>query len=158
LGQGKTAGQIIHLKEYLPYNLVVAADRVANVVAGKYAAQFELTLQQWRVLSVLAADGPLSHQEIGTLSTLQPVAISRAATDLLDRGLIFRHEGGDRRQRRVELTAKGRSLYDRIVPVALGIEASLELDLSEAERDALHRMLLKVRDAAERLLGDSDLT
>ena len=143
---------MIPLKDYLPYNLVVAADRVASIVAQEYGSRFNLTLPQWRVLSVLAADGPLSHQEIATLSTLKPVAISRAAADLQERGLIFRNNGGDRRYRLVELTPEGQVLYSQIVPVALHIEALITSSLSEAERATLGSILIKIREAAEAAL------
>src|SRR5215472_15841739 len=65
----------------------------------------------FRVLEALLHKGPLPVNTIGPKVWLTPGSISVAVDRLVQRGLVSRQdESGDRRVRRVELTAKGRAL------------------------------------------------
>jgi DNA-binding MarR family transcriptional regulator len=69
---------------------------------------------------------------------MDKVTVNRAAKALADRQLIARqaHEA-DGRSHHLDLTETGRSLYDAIVPAALGSEAQLESNISADERAML---------------------
>src|SRR3954466_15501461 len=68
----------------------------------------------FRVLEVLLHKGPLPVNTIGPKVWLTPGSISVAVDRLVKKGLVARKDfAGDRRVRRVELTAKGRALITR---------------------------------------------
>jgi DNA-binding MarR family transcriptional regulator len=63
------------------------------------------------------------------------VAVSRAVARLLKRGLVERQaDRADRRRASLRLSARGRSVHARIVPLALDYEARLYGALSAEER------------------------
>src|SRR3954451_25005694 len=68
----------------------------------------------FRVLEVLLHKGPMPVNTIGPKVWLTPGSISVAVDRLVKKGLVARKDfAGDRRVRRVELTAKGRALITR---------------------------------------------
>src|SRR5258706_4477910 len=69
----------------------------------------------FRVLEVLLQKGPLPVNTIGPKVWLTPGSISVAVDRLEQKGLVKRTTTEDRRGRRVELTAQGRSLIPRTV-------------------------------------------
>jgi DNA-binding MarR family transcriptional regulator len=71
-----------------------------------------LTNGQWKVLSVLAAFGPMAPVEISKHVTLDKAAISRAVRQLRELGLTDnRDRVDDGRSVEVLVTAKGRRTY-----------------------------------------------
>jgi DNA-binding MarR family transcriptional regulator len=76
-------------------------------------------------------------------------AMSRAIDDLVKKGLVSRLEDPeDRRARRIELTAKGQALVDRLVTVRLKGVTAFSTTLNAAQRRKL--------DAAIEALMDRD--
>jgi DNA-binding MarR family transcriptional regulator len=116
---------------------------------------FGITIEKWRVLSALLhADG----QSVGELARATSLEISRLS-HLLNRmarqGLVGRTRGpGDARVVTVRLSARGRALAERILPMALQYEAQALKGFSAAERDALKAMLRRVRANVETIESD----
>ena len=105
----------------------------------------ELGDSDFRVLEALLHKGPLPVNRVGPKVWLTPGSISVAVDRLVKRGLVSRKDHpGDRRVRRVELTAKGRALITR----AFGEHAAAMEDvvrvLSTNERLTLLRLLKKL--------------
>ena len=48
----------LRLDGYLPYRLSVASNAVSGLIARAYEDRFGLTIPQWRLVCVLAEDGP----------------------------------------------------------------------------------------------------
>ncbi|WP_035693439.1 MarR family winged helix-turn-helix transcriptional regulator [Azospirillum halopraeferens] len=150
------------LKRYWPYRLHVLATTVSQTVARTYADRFEITIPEWRIVAVLGGlepgDTP-SATTIAMLTAMDRVQVSRAMARMLDTGLIIRDTGReDRRTARVSLTAKGRAIYDRIVPLARAFEAQLLTALDPAEQAELDRLVTRLEQRAEALAalpGDS---
>ncbi len=96
---------------------VLTASRamVAIAIASLADERVEITLPQYRLLVLLAMDGP---KKVATLSKLLDVyssTVTRLCDRLSARGLIERAtEPGDRREVVVSLTRRGRSLVDRV--------------------------------------------
>src|ERR1700686_4919339 len=112
------------LQDSLPYRLSVAANAVSRLVARAYEHQFGLKNPQWRLLAVLADEGPLTQQMLCGRTIMDKVTVMRAAQGLLRRRLVKRLPNAeDGRSHRLEMTAAGRRLYDRILPPALAGEA-----------------------------------
>src|ERR1700737_4635264 len=98
----------------------------------------------FRVLEVLLHKGPLPVNTIGPKVWLTPGSISVAVDRLEQKGLVKRKNTDDRRVRRVELTAKGRTLITTVFREhAAGMEAVAAV-LSNEERLVLLRLLKKL--------------
>src|SRR5438477_9460057 len=105
----------------------------------------ELGDSDFRVLEALLHKGPLPVNTIGPKVWLTPGSISVAVDRLVKRGLVSRNDqAGDRRVRRVELTAKGRALITRgFREHATAMEDAVNA-LSKRERLILLRLLKKL--------------
>jgi DNA-binding MarR family transcriptional regulator len=139
----------LRLQDYLPYRLSVAANAVSRLVARAYERQFGLKNPQWRLLAVLADEGPLTQQSLCGRTLMDKVTVMRAAHGLLRRRLLKRVPNGeDGRSHRLVLTAAGRRLYDRIVPLALAYEAQLLEGFEQREIERLDHLLRRVEQSA----------
>jgi len=132
----------IALQGFLPYRLAVLADHVSHTLAQIYADRFDLTRHEWRVLAALADRGPVVARDVAGYTTLDKMSVSRAVAGLEGKGYLSRHDDPqDRRNKILEMTAAGRALYFRIVPLARAREEYLLDSLSAEDRAALDRIL-----------------
>lgn len=135
----------LDLQQYFPYRLARLAEQVSLAVAEVYAERFALSRQEWRVLAILGARPQIATKEIGPLATLDKMQVSRAVQRLQARGIVSRsYAPDDRRERIVSLTADGRALYRKIVPLAMDREAKLLAVLTPEEIGMLDRAMRKL--------------
>jgi DNA-binding MarR family transcriptional regulator len=145
----KSRSAPLRLSSFLPFRLSVLSNAVSNRIAKLYKDRFGLSIPQWRALAVVAEKQILSATEISRFTHMDKVAVSRAATDLVNRGLL-QHSLVviDRRQTRYVMTPRGREIYDEIVPLALAEEARLIRTLSIREQSDLEQLMRKLAKAA----------
>jgi DNA-binding MarR family transcriptional regulator len=96
---------------------VLSASRVLVAVAARSLADVaeEVTLTQYRTLVVLASRGPQNLAGLADAVGVTPATATRMCDRLVRKDLIRRRtERDDRRQLRVALTARGRSLVDAV--------------------------------------------
>ena len=127
--------QALELEKFLPYRLSVLAQSVSDSLHDLYAGPFGLTVTQWRVMAALGRFAPLTASEVGVRIVMDKVAVSRAVAGLLKRRLVERvADRADRRRAPLKLSAKGRTMHGKIVPLARGYEERLYEALTPAER------------------------
>jgi DNA-binding MarR family transcriptional regulator len=146
----------LKLDGYLPYRLSVASNAVSRLIARAYEDRFGLTIPQWRLIAVLAEDGPLTQQAIGSRTVMDKVTVSRATQGLVKRSLVQRapHDV-DGRSHRLALSKAGARLYKEVAPVALEYEARLLQEFEPSAVAGLKELLLHLeRVAAELAAGD----
>jgi DNA-binding MarR family transcriptional regulator len=132
----------LHLENFLPYRLSVLSNTVSGAIAAAYFAHFGLTIPEWRVMAVLAANPGLSAAEVTARTAMDKVAVSRAVATLLAAGRLRRTTvKADRRRTHLELTPAGTRVYAQVVPMALDYERHLVEPLSKKDRAALDRLL-----------------
>ena len=150
---------ILILEEFIPYRLSVLSNIVSNTIASLYVERFGLTIPAWRIMAVLARFSGLSAAEASDRTEMDKVAVSRAVSSLLKSGYISRHfTSEDRRRSSLELTEKGREIYQKIVPLALNYEQRFIEALSPEAKANLHELLSELTEKAEilaRSLGKS---
>jgi DNA-binding MarR family transcriptional regulator len=75
----------------------------------------DLTPTQYSVLALVHVRGPLGLTELTELEGLNPTMLSRIVKNLDERGLIRRmQDPGDLRAARVEVTAEGAAVHERV--------------------------------------------
>jgi DNA-binding MarR family transcriptional regulator len=132
----------LHLEKFLPYRLSVLSNTVSSAIAAAYFAHFGLTIPEWRVMAVLAANPGLSAAEVTARTAMDKVAVSRAVATLIEAGRLRRTTvPADRRRTHLALTPAGAGVYSRVVPVALEYERRLVAALSKRDRATLDRIL-----------------
>src|SRR3984885_1000236 len=80
----------LRLDGYLPYRLSVASNAVSGLIARAYQDRFGLTIPQWRLICVLAEDGPSTQGQLVARTVMDKVTVSRAVQGLLKRILLAR--------------------------------------------------------------------
>lgn len=139
---------VLDLQRYFPYRLARLAEQVSLAVAEVYSERFALTRQEWRVLALLGARSEIATKEVGPLTTLDKMQVSRAMQGLEARGIVARKpDPDDRRELIVSLTSTGRALYRKIVPFALARETKLLSVLTAEEVEVLDRAMRKLSTA-----------
>ena len=135
----------LHLEHFLPYRLSVLTNRVSDAIARHYSERFNLSVPEWRVMAVLGGTSNLSAREVAGRTAMDKVQVSRAVASLIDARRVQRQsDPQDGRITRLSLTAKGRAIYEEIVPLALHLEAVLLSALSAEEKSQLDRLIEKL--------------
>jgi DNA-binding MarR family transcriptional regulator len=142
----------LRLQDYLPYRLSVAANAVSQLIARAYEDEFGLKIPQWRLVAVLADEGPLTPQELCERTLMDKVTVTRAAQELLKSRLVKRRpNASDGRSHRLALTSSGEKLYGEIAPVALEYEAKLLAGIDREQIANLEQQLRQLERAAAEL-------
>src|SRR3954470_13046353 len=132
----------LHLEKFLPYRLSVLSNTVSSAIAAAYFMNFGLSIPEWRVMAVLAANPGLSAAEVTARTAMDKVAVSRAVATLLAVGRLRRTMvPADRRRTHLQLTPAGERVYAQVVPMALEYERRLVASLSRRDRAMLDRVL-----------------
>jgi DNA-binding MarR family transcriptional regulator len=140
------------LDHFLPYRLSVASNAVSGRISNAYRKRFGLKISEWRLIAILAETPSLTPAMLGERTRMDKIAVSRAATALIERGLVAADDNpADGRSHFLSLTADGQALYAEIAPVALSTEAALFESLSTAERATLEALLRRIETTASSL-------
>lgn len=151
-------GPVLEMEQFLPYRLSVLASAVVRVLSRLYERECGLSVAEWRVLAILARFGPLSANRVGERAAMDKVRVSRAAARSLRSGLIRRTiDLHDRRRSVLSLTAKGRAIHDRVVPLARARETEILSVLTEAEMRSFNEMANRLLLQAIRLEHEGSL-
>lgn len=144
--------QALELENFLPYRLSILAQIVSESLHDLYAQPFGLSVTQWRVMAALGRFAPLTASDVGQRIVMDKVAVSRAVAGLMQRGLIERAaDRADRRRASLRLSARGRTMHARIVPLALTYEDRLYDVLSTEERRSFDALTERLFAHAKRL-------
>lgn len=147
-------GRHLDLDRFVPYRLSVLTNRVSNAIARTYSERFGLSIPEWRVMAVLGQASRLSAGEVARRTEMDKVQVSRAVATLVrNRRVQKQSDSADGRVTRLALTARGRAIYEEIVPHALELEEEFLAVLEGAERAALVSLLAKLSRNAARLNG-----
>lgn len=139
----------LNLNDFVPYRMSVASNSVSDVVATAYEAMFGLKIPEWRIIAILAEHARITPIEIGALTRMDKMTVSRAAGALTERGLVRRSPNpGDRRSHLLELTTEGAALYGQVAPAALEIERRLLAAFAPEEIAGFVAMLRRIEEVA----------
>jgi len=111
-----------------------------------------LTPTQASVLGITTIRGPLSLAELTELEGINPTMLSRVIGKLDEYGLIKRlRDPDDFRAARVEVTPKGRDVYDRIAAQRSAVISEAVTGLPGGQQAALLAALPALENLAENL-------
>lgn len=123
--------------------------RLVNLIAkpffARYAEATDLSINEWRVLMLLAAHPGLTASDLAERSGMLLMNVSRAVRRLARmRRVQRRRDPADARRALLRLTARGEAIFARIAPHARRSEESVRGRLSAAEAAELSRLLDKL--------------
>jgi DNA-binding MarR family transcriptional regulator len=132
---------VLDLRAYLPFLLNRAGSAVAEAF-GDALTEASLTVPSWRVLALLANDGPVRIGALADLVSIEVSTLSRLVASLQRRGLVRRIAArADARVVNVALTARGRALVDALLPQARALEERLVAGLAPGDVARLKELL-----------------
>ena len=141
----------LDLLKFVPFRLNRLAAELSSALAIEYQDQHALDTPAWRVLATLGfRNDACSAQFISQCTRTHKSTVSRAVTALLHEALIERVENeADRREFRLQLTRKGRALYEELFPRLLRREEEILACLSPQERKQLSALLGKIEQSLD---------
>ena len=108
-------------------------------------SRFGISVPEWRVITITAARPGISANEVATRVQLDEIAVHRAVTSLVRRGLLRRStDAADRRRKLLQLTASGKVTYRAIIPLAREFEQWMLAKLPRNEQKNLGVVLRKL--------------
>jgi DNA-binding MarR family transcriptional regulator len=138
--------QTLDLFRFVPFRLNRLAAEVSAALSSEYQERYGLDIPEWRVLATLGfRDGACTAQYISHCTRTHKSTISRAVTALMRRKIIERvANDDDRREFALQLTRKGRALYEELIPRLLHKEREILSCLSAQERKSFAALLGKI--------------
>jgi DNA-binding MarR family transcriptional regulator len=135
----------LELEHFLPYRLSILSNTVSQSIATEYQDRFELSMTEWRVMTILARFPEISAREVVDRSAMDKVAVSRAVARLVNAGRVDRgiHDG-DKRRSVLQLSEAGWAIHDEVAPLARAHERELLARLDEGEQAQLNSILDKL--------------
>ncbi len=127
--------------------IVTLANSLRRTVTVPYSEQFDLTVSEWRLLSLLMHYVAVPFGELVTLSGSDKALVSRALRMLQQRGFVELRQLRGQDKPRYRVTRRGRALHDKVIPVARAHQARVLAALTRNERVVLYTALKKLHAA-----------
>jgi DNA-binding MarR family transcriptional regulator len=144
-GKRERSRKAIQLDSFVPYRMSLLVHRMTLANSELYAKHHRLTVQEWRVLSIIADSGPLVPAEIRRLGTQDKSTISWAIKRMQKRNLLTRKpRASDGRTFEVALSDEGWKYYRHLKPIAERKAQGVLRRLTSSEATELHRLIDKL--------------
>lgn len=151
---GRSKIRRMRLDERVGYRFSIISKRLNLAVAEMHSKKRGISINNWKIMSVIEFFGPLSATALGAHTSLDSDKVTRAVDALVRRGYVIRKtDERDRRRVVLTLSANGRRIHDRIELVASDVEAKLLGILAPREHKALHAALTKLQHHSSILFG-----
>jgi DNA-binding MarR family transcriptional regulator len=141
------AADTVNLDRYAPAYLTWIANKLSRGASQHYLNIFDVGIETWRCLVLLAIDGSISAQKVSRIVGMDKGSVSRCFKSMQEKGLIRTElDESDGRFRIAVLTPKGRALHDQIKGVAMERERAFLSVLSKKEVDVLLGLLRRLHE------------
>jgi len=140
------------LDSYLPYLVNRAGARIASAF-GEEMHRLGTSLQAWRVLAALREKDGRRMGDVSTTTSIEVSTLTRLVDNMEKDGVVARRrDAGDTRAVLLHVTAAGRRLTRRILPIAKRYEEVALKGFGAAEaatlKAALRRLYANMDDLA----------
>jgi DNA-binding MarR family transcriptional regulator len=117
---------VVDPTSYIPYFFAAINNALSRGASRLYLQTFDIGIAEWRVISMLAIEPRIPAQRICEVISLDKAATSRSLSRLQELGYMgFKASDRDSRRKIWWLNARGYSLHDKILAVALEREKKL---------------------------------
>jgi DNA-binding MarR family transcriptional regulator len=142
-----TPHPVVDLDRYVPAYLTWIANKLSRGASQHYLAAFDVGIETWRCLVLLAIEGQISAQQVSRVIGMDKASVSRCFKGMLGRGLITMDlHADDGRMRIATLTAAGRALHNQLLGVALAREQAFLAVLNTDEQATLIGLLRRLHE------------
>jgi DNA-binding MarR family transcriptional regulator len=110
-----------------------------------------IRVTQFTLLQVLATAGEIPQGRLGRFLALDSTTLTRTLAPLQQHGWVESRPGGDRRERLYSLTAEGRVLLEKAVPLWERAQQRLRTGFDGDQWSALQQLLDRATFAAQEI-------
>jgi DNA-binding MarR family transcriptional regulator len=140
----------VDLKQRTTYRFSLILKRLVDCLAEMHQTKFGITINGWKVMSVVGRFAPLAAVEVGQFVSLEPDRVTRTVDVLVKQGIVARRQDKqDRRRISLSLTAKGKRIQKQIERVRYALEYEFLSVLDDTELETLYRVLDKLEPQAK---------
>ena len=119
--------------------------------------EFGLRVPEWRALAALYARHRCTTSELAELSTIDRTTLTRTLDRMQDSGWLSRlADTDDMRVTRLELTASGRKLFEKVWPAVQRLNELALAGLPKAEIQQLHKTLERMRTNLDEYVSEGE--
>ncbi|MCY0964033.1 MarR family winged helix-turn-helix transcriptional regulator [Parathalassolituus penaei] len=142
--------QALDLNRYVPAQITLLSNKLSAGASACYRKHFGVGIVEWRLLSLLAIETPLSAHRMCQSIGLDKSAVSRALRSMENQGYIQSNpDPDDARRVTIHMMPTGQAIHDRILQVAIKREELLLADFSDSELETLLQLLQKMNNRVE---------
>lgn len=135
------------MTHYAPAYFTWIANKLSSGASKVYLASFDVGIETWRILVLLAVDESVTAQRVCKVIGMDKASVSRVFKTMQQRGFIkMGLDPVDGRLRVATITAKGRALHDNILGIALEREKAFLSVLQREEQELLISLLQRLHD------------
>ena len=135
----------LDLNRYVPALLAFIDNKLSAHAAKLYKDQFNTTLTEFRILTMLAVEPNINAQRIIELIGLDKAGVSRTIKQLHEKALLtVTPDPQDLRSNTLQLTASGQALYDEVLIAAQEREQKLLAEFNHMEIENLIYLMNKL--------------
>lgn len=139
------------LTQFLSYRIVRVHQTLNAQAVAVLDAVAGITLTQWRLIAMIGTGTATTARDVTRKTMIDPAMISRTTKTLEEAGLLTTSRpDNDRRVVEMELTPRGREIFDRTLPYMKTRQQALMDALDADEQDIIFGILDKLELAAER--------
>ncbi|QQA41691.1 MarR family winged helix-turn-helix transcriptional regulator [Pelagovum pacificum] len=150
--QERDGRHVLDLDRYLPYMLVSITNAISRGSSRVYLDRFGIGVVDWRVLASLSVYPNVSAKRVSELVMIDKGAVSRSLATLHRLGHItYEEDPSDPRRKSWRPTAKGDTLHDMILPIALDRENTLLRGIDEEDLEQLLSTMQRMMANLDRL-------
>jgi DNA-binding MarR family transcriptional regulator len=140
----------VDLKQRTTYRFSLILKRLVDCLAEMHQTKFGITINGWKIMSVVGRFAPLAAVEVGQFVSLEPDRVTRTVDVLVKQGIVARRQDKqDRRRISLSLTAKGKRIQEQIERVRYALEYEFLSVLDDTELETLYRILDKLEPQAK---------
>lgn len=142
------AGTTLTVDAFITTMMSQVGNALRRTITLPYADQFGLSVSEWRVLALVAHAETVAFSDLVVQSTSDKALVSRTLKLLESRGLVQLSSEGNTPRKKVfcTVTPEGKKLHAEAIPIARRRQAAAIRVLEPAERDAMYRALIKLRE------------
>ena len=138
------------------YRLMKLTNLISRPFFNRFAQQYELSSNDWRVMMTLAAIPESASHELCQVTGLHPMNISRSVATLRKQGRVTeRTDPANRRRKILSLTPKGWEVYNHGAPKVRKMSEFLFASMSSLEVEFLGRLVDQLVSQLEEVDLDS---
>jgi len=143
--------------DLLTYRLLRLSNTFGLYSGRRYRDEFEVSMPEWRVMSIIAMRETTSAREISRILATDKAWVGLSVEALRKRGLVkTMADSRDKRRTLVTLSPEGRKIHAAILALARARQRRLLAALPAGAADTLDACLDRLQAEADRMLDELD--